>query len=408
MTAVTVPMAAPDGEPTRGYIRALIADDPHELYETAPCGYLSLDPSGLIVKANRTFLRWTGYTAGELVERRRFQTLLAVGDRIFFETHFAPSLAMQGTVREIAAEIVCADGQRLPVLLNAVRKDDELGDHMRTRIAVFDARERRAYERELLSERQRAEEAAERARALAATLQRTLLPATIPAIEGMDLGTAYRPAGDGSVVGGDFYDVFELNDGAWGIVLGDVCGKGAAAATITALARHTARAYAVRASSASEVLRGLHDAIVRSDDTDGFCTALYLTARAGGEGVQLRLSAGGHHLPLRVTPSGSVSEVGRTGNLLGMLEPLRLHDDEATLAPGESLVLYTDGVLEAQRGDELFGAERLHAICSVHASSGAQAIADALVGEVVGFQRGDARDDIAVVVLQAPPLDVSR
>ena len=404
---MTVPMAAPGGEPTTGYVRALIADDAQELYETAPCGYLSTDPSGLIVKVNRTFLTWTGYKAADLVERRRFQTLLTVGDRIFYETHFAPSLVMQGTVREIAAELVCASGERLPVLLNAVRKDDVLGEHLRTRIAVFDARERRSYERELLAERRRAEVAAEQARSLAATLQRTLLPATVPVIDGIDLGTAYRPAGDGSVVGGDFYDVFELHDGAWGVVLGDVCGKGAGAAIITSLARHTARAYAVRTSSPSEVLRGLHEAIVRSDDTDGFCTALYLTASCEDGGVRLCMSAGGHHLPLRVGADGAVEEVGRTGHLLGMLDPVRVHDDDVLLAPGESLVLYTDGVLEAQRDDELFGEERLHALLAAHAGDGAQALADAIAGAAVAFQRGVTRDDIAVVVLRAPEAPVS-
>jgi phosphoserine phosphatase RsbU/P len=251
-------MRSPGG-PTPAYVRALVEDDPVELYETAPCGYLSTDGDGWITKVNRTFCEWTGFPADQLVGQR-FPALLAIGDRIFYETHLAPSLALQGTVREIAVEVVCAAGERLPVLLNAVRSTAP-GRAVRTRIAVFDARERRSYERELLAERRRAEQAAEEARRLAATLQRTLLPATVPAIDGIGVGTAYRSAGDGSVVGGDFYDVFEIGDGTWGVSLGDVCGKGAPAAIITALARHTIRALAVRADAPSEVLVGLHEAI---------------------------------------------------------------------------------------------------------------------------------------------------
>lgn len=392
-------MSSPNGGPTDGYVRALIADDPLELYETAPCGYLSTEPSGLIVKVNRTFLNWTGYRIEDLVERRTFQSLLAVGDRVFFETHVAPSLAMQGTVREVAAQVVGASGERLPVLLNAVRKDDGFGGHLRTRIAVFDARERRAYERELLAERERAERAARDARALAETLQRTLLPPAMPTIAGIDVGGAYRPAGDGTVVGGDFYDVFEIHDSSWGVALGDVCGKGASAAIVTALARHTIRAVAVRTATPSDVLRGLHDAIARSD-IDSFCTALYLTAETSDGGVQVCLSAGGHHLPLRVRATGEVEEVGRAGHMLGMLEPLRLHDESLTLAAGEALVLYTDGVIEAQRDGELFGDGRLRAVIAEHRGASAQDLADAVAAAAVTFQGQHTRDDIAVVALR--------
>ena len=394
-------MSAPGASPTHEYVQALIADDPRELYETAPCGYLSTEPSGRIVKVNGTFLTWTGYRADELVERRTFQSLLAVGDRIFYETHFSPSLVMQGTVREVAASIVCASGERLPVLINAVRKDDGFGGHLRTRIAVFDARERRAYEQELLAERERAERSARDARALAETLQRTLLPPAMPTIDGIDIGGAYRPAGDGTVVGGDFYDVFEIRDGRWGISLGDVCGKGAAAAIVTALARHTIRALAVRNAAPSDVLRGLHDAIARSD-VDSFCTALYLTGEPSAEGIELCMSAGGHHLPLLVDGSGAVREVGRVGHLLGMLEPLHLHDQSVTLRPGEALVLYTDGVIEAARGRELYGEDRLRQIIAAHRHDTAQELANAVAGAAVSFQGDHTRDDIAVVVLRAP------
>jgi PAS domain S-box-containing protein len=129
-----------------------------DLYEEAPCGYLSALPGGTIVKVNQTFLAWTGYVRDDLVGRRRFQDLLAPGGRIFHETHYAPLLRMQGSVREIALDLVCADGRRLPVLVNSVLKTDEAGAPRLVRTTVFNATHRKEYERELLRERQRAEQ----------------------------------------------------------------------------------------------------------------------------------------------------------------------------------------------------------------------------------------------------------
>ena len=383
-----------------GFVDALIEDDPEELYETAPCGYVSTTVDGMITKANRTFLTWTGYHADDIRYRQRFQTMLPIGDRIFYETHFAPSLTMQGTVREIAVELVTASGERLPVLLNAALKTDGDGQPSAIRIAVFDARERRIYERELVAAREAAERSAAESRALAETLQRTLLPPTAPRIPGLDVGGAYRPAGDGTVVGGDFYDVFEIGDDAWGVTLGDVCGKGAPAAVITALARYTLRAEAVRSSSPSVVLGGLHDALVRADGTS-FCTVLYTRVVITADGAQLTLSAGGHHLPVLVPSDGTIGEAGRSGSLLGMLGPPRLHDSTIDLGPGDALVLYTDGVIEARRNGDFFGEDRLHRVLADQRGRSAQEIADTVAGAAIAFQDGVTSDDIAVVVLKA-------
>jgi PAS domain S-box-containing protein len=131
-----------------------------DLYDNAPCGYLSTLPGGLIVKVNQTFLSWTGYRREDLVGHRRFQDLLTAGGRIFHETHYAPLLRMQGAVREIAVDVVCADGRRLPALINSVLRKDEDGDPLLVRTTVFNATDRKEYERELLRERQRAEQEA--------------------------------------------------------------------------------------------------------------------------------------------------------------------------------------------------------------------------------------------------------
>jgi len=138
----------------------LIEESAEDLYDNAPCGYISALPGGTIVKVNQTFLDWTGHRREDLVGRKRFQDLLTAGGRIFHETHYAPLLRMQGTVREIAVDIICADGARLPALINSVLKKDEDGNPLLTRTTVFNATDRKEYERELLRERQRAEQAA--------------------------------------------------------------------------------------------------------------------------------------------------------------------------------------------------------------------------------------------------------
>ena len=136
---------------------ALLQESAEELYEDAPCGYLSTLPDGTIVRLNRTFEQWTGHSREALLGSRRLQDLLTAGGRIYHETHYAPLLQMQGRVREIAVEIVCADGRRLPVLLNSVLRRDADGTARVVRTTVFDASDRRRYERELLAARRRAE-----------------------------------------------------------------------------------------------------------------------------------------------------------------------------------------------------------------------------------------------------------
>lgn len=134
-------------------------EDFHDLYENAPCGYLSIVGDGLIVKTNQTFLSWSGFEAAALVGVRRFPDLLTIGGRVFFETHFQPLLRMQGFVREIALDVVCSDGRRLPVLVNATQAARPDGQPL-VRVTVFDATDRRRYERELLLARNQAESAA--------------------------------------------------------------------------------------------------------------------------------------------------------------------------------------------------------------------------------------------------------
>jgi serine/threonine-protein kinase RsbW len=141
-------------------------DDPDEVYDNAPCGYLSTLPDGTIVKVNKTFLDWTGYDRADLIGRKRFRDLLSAGGRIYHETHYAPLLRLQSEVHEVALDVVCTDGRRLPALVNSVLGRDEHGEPRVIRTTVFNATERRRYERELLLARRSAEASERRVRVL--------------------------------------------------------------------------------------------------------------------------------------------------------------------------------------------------------------------------------------------------
>ena len=164
----------------------LLEESLDDLYEQAPAGYLSTLPGGLVVKINETLLSWLGHGREELVGRKRLHDLLAPGARIYYETHYAPLLQMQDSVREIAVELVRADGSRLPVLLNSTLVRDESGEPRVVRTTVFDASERRRYERELDRARAEAESRARAALALAHVNEGVLLVSTEGLIEAIN------------------------------------------------------------------------------------------------------------------------------------------------------------------------------------------------------------------------------
>ncbi|HST63935.1 MAG TPA: SpoIIE family protein phosphatase [Mycobacteriales bacterium] len=377
------------------------ADDP-DLAELAPCGLLSTEPGGLIVRVNATFLSWTGYDRADLVGRRRFQDLLSPGGRIYHETHYAPLLFMQGSVREIAVELVRADGSRLPALVNSSVQADAEGKPVLVRTAVFPAGDRRGYEQELLRARRDAEEAATRARLLAQTLQESLIPPELPRIPGLQVAGRYRPAGTGDEVGGDFYDVFATGDD-WAVVVGDVCGKGAPAAVVTSLARHTVRGAAVRTRMPKTALAAVNNALLRQPDPARFCSLVHARLRRDPAGrLRLTVASGGHPLPLVVGAAGRGGPVGVPGTVLGVVARPRLHDTTVELRPGDVALFYTDGVTEARRDGEFYDDDRLLRTLTALRGEDAGTIAERIGAEVVGFQGGLPRDDIALVVLRVP------
>ncbi len=383
---------------TDAFQAALQADDPVALYERAPCGYLSTDLDGRIVKVNQTFLTLTGHERDDLLALS-LRDLLTPGGQIFEQTHLQPMLRMQGEVREIALDMVRGDGEVLPVLLNALMDTTE-GQLPMVRIAVFDATERRHYERELMAAKDRAEESERHARTLALTLQRTLMPASTPQIPGLAVAAAYRPSGDGTEVGGDFYDIFPVGNDTWAVLIGDVCGKGAEAAVVTALARNTVRALAVTHNGPAQVLSRLNE-VLRRYESERFCTVVLAILRLDGEQWRVTMSVGGHPAPLLVSGAAQPVALEALGPLVGIFPDAAFSDVDLVLCPDQTLLLHTDGITEALGPDGYYGDERLlRKVAELGPTP--QSLVDGLVEDAVSFQGSSTRDDIAVVAVGVP------
>jgi serine phosphatase RsbU (regulator of sigma subunit)/PAS domain-containing protein len=239
-------------------------------------------------------------------------------------------------------------------------------------------------------------------RAIAHTLQESLLPPHLPAIRGLELAARYRAAGEGIEVGGDFYDVFAIRDDTWALVIGDVCGKGAEAAALTALMRYTVRAAAMDEDDPSRVLGLLNEAIMRQRADGRFSTAVFVRADIEGDGVALTLTSGGHPLPVVVRADGSALTVGSSGTLLGVLPEVTHVDDRIRLRSGDALILYTDGLTEAGAPSRVMTPEALVELAGSCAGLDADEIARRIEEHAVALQSGAARDDLALLVARVP------
>jgi serine phosphatase RsbU (regulator of sigma subunit) len=190
-------------------------------------------------------------------------------------------------------------------------------------------------------------------------------------------------------------------------VIGDVSGKGAEAAAMLAFARYTIRALATRESCPSTVLSSLNEAMLHQRRERGdhkFCTATYVRLETEGNtahGARITVSRGGHPPPFLLRTDGSIYKVGEPGRAIGVFSDVNVTDQEASLAPGDALILYTDGVVEARSPDGLFfGEERLMALLRSSVALDASIIAGRIEDAVLNFQGQALRDDVAVMVLR--------
>jgi PAS domain S-box-containing protein len=248
------------------------------------------------------------------------------------------------------------------------------------------------------------------------SLQRSLLPPQLPRVPHMELAAAYHPAAEGVDVGGDFYDVFPLvgEDDGWAVIIGDVCGTGAVAAARTGQVRHTVRAVVRAGLRSRDVLVSVNAALLADgepvDDGERFCTLLYGEARVSSGGVDLALVSGGHPAPIVVRAGGEVAAVDCRGSLLGVFKDILAERVEVRLEPGDSAVLFTDGIVEARSerpGEDglrgFFDDDRL--VATLQESAGADAAAQVAAVEkaVLTYTGGTLADDAAVLVLRAAP-----
>jgi serine phosphatase RsbU (regulator of sigma subunit) len=229
---------------------------------------------------------------------------------------------------------------------------------------------------------------------IAHTLQQSLLPEQLPQIPGFELASVYIPAFESTEVGGDFYDVWELDDG-WMLIIGDVTGKGIEAAALTSLVRHTMRAASEFESSPAELLARV-DGILKKQRARSICTALCMRLFED----RALLAAGGHPLPLHITSRG-VSRVGEHGPLLGGFSDVSWHDTTVELEPGSILVAYTDGVTDAIGADGTrYGLQRLCDTLAQFRGRSATAVIEGLTVALGEFQIGSHADDTAALVLR--------
>ena len=243
-----------------------------------------------------------------------------------------------------------------------------------------------------------------RAEALTRTLQASLVPPALPAVAGLDVASRFHPAGSGSELGGDFYDIVSTRDGGWAFIVGDVCGKGIEAAKIASLALHTIAVATTQTSDPARVMAVLNETLLaRREAPDLFLTAIFGVFRMTDRGCDLRLASAGHLPPIVRSADGRARPLEVRGPLIGVFPTLPIEEYTLHLDPGEALIVYTDGVSEARAGREIFGEDAVaQLIATATIAADAEALADRIEAAALAFSSGFASDDIAVLVLRVP------
>ncbi|MGW7275184.1 SpoIIE family protein phosphatase [Streptomyces sp. NPDC054864] len=241
--------------------------------------------------------------------------------------------------------------------------------------------------------------------AISQSLQRSLLPPGLPQIPGVEVEVIYRAAGEGNEVGGDFYDLFPIRDGAYGFAIGDVCGTGPEAAAVTGLARHALRLLAREGFGGPAVLERLNAAILDEGARSRFLTLLYgeLWPQEDGSAV-LKIVCAGHPLPLRLRQDGTVEPYAEPQPLLGVMEDLELYEQTMTLDPGDVLLCVTDGVTERREGTRMLGDDGLADVLTTCTGLTAGAVAARIMRAVERFATDAPSDDMAILAMRVPGL----
>ena len=357
--------------------------------EASPDGLLVVAPDGEMVTLNHRFAEVWGFPPEVLESRDDEVALSAAVERVADPDGFIARVRQVYADRAPSRDEIVLKGGRVLDRFGAPLHDAD-GEYLGYAWYFRDVTDQKRAEAEL--------------RELAVTLQASLLPPRPPEVPGMEVATRYRPADLNVAVGGDFFDVFRLGTNEWGVVIGDVCGKGASAAALTALTRYTLRAAAVHEPEPSGVLQSLNAALLAEPEAEGrFCTVVYGRLELDRCGAWVTLASGGHPRPIVVRRAGWLDVRGQAGTLIGLFDEPELGDDLVGLGPGDALVLCTDGITESRSlTGEMFGEDRLHAVLLEHAGATAETLASSLVEECQRFAAGAVHDDMAVLVLRVP------
>lgn len=232
---------------------------------------------------------------------------------------------------------------------------------------------------------------------LAQTLQSSLLPDELPTLEQVTLASAYHPAREESEVGGDFYDVFTTPSGCW-LVVGDVCGKGPKAAAVTALVRHSVRAFAFVRSSPAQVLGAVNQVMLGHALANRFATAVVARLDLTSEPVKVVIARAGHPPPLLLAADGEAGCIGAHGMMLGVRPGSNVVDVRIELTSGSTLVLYTDGLLDAGAPRQASTPEDLCGLLAEHAGVAPHLVVQQLERLALSSGAGRLRDDVAIMV----------
>jgi serine phosphatase RsbU (regulator of sigma subunit) len=240
----------------------------------------------------------------------------------------------------------------------------------------------------------------EATRQLAQTLQQSLLPRELPVIPGVRITGRYRAAAQGQEVGGDFYDVFTIDEGCWGVAIGDVCGKGPDAAALTSRVRYTLRALAGR--DPAPALRHLNENVLRNPPLlpDQLVTVLFAVTSTQGEDLVMEFATAGHPPPLILSGSGTVEQLPIAGPIMGLTDSPEYRTARVTLAPGDVVLLYTDGLTDARAPRRILDEAELSELLRRGTDLQGAALAEFLLTEVTAGE--EPRDDIALLVIERP------
>lgn len=352
-----------------------------------PDAVLVLDSHERVADSNPAARALVGVGADDLVGRRLLDVVPAL----------AELAATPGTV-EGTCRLTHPAGSLRDLSVTLSPLPDDVADPTGRLVVLRDVTREREVERRL-------REVLDERTDTIATLQRGLYPTLLPDIPGVDVAAVLSPAEAETHVGGDFVAVRASTPGRWSLMVGDVVGKGAGAATLTAVARHTTLALSSLGWQPSRVLADVSRAIALEDDGSElprFCTMALATLEPRPGGATIELSLGGHPRPLLRRAGGDVTEVGVPGHLLGVLADPELYDSPLDLGPGDVLVMFSDGVTEARGDLGDFGDGPLVDFVASSQHATARELVEELVTRVREFGAAGPRDDVAVLAVRIP------